>query len=129
MWVYGRDVYMQNSQGEYEPDAQLRQEKLIQIQDCYEYKFSKFSDGFYKDEVHHLAGRGRGRGSGRGRGRQTGMQGIIYQGIMPPPPPPPNVAPPRPRPLAFPSRWILIRCPRFLHPALPYLFRSLWRLE
>jgi len=48
-WIH-RDVYVQNNQGGYEPDASVRQEKLNEIQTCYEYKFSKFSEGFYKDE-------------------------------------------------------------------------------
>ena len=48
--AWHRDVYVQNNQGGYEPDASVRQEKLNEIQTCYEYKFSKFSEGFYKDE-------------------------------------------------------------------------------
>jgi len=47
-WIH-RDVYVQNSQGGYEPDASLRQEKLNEIHTCYEYKFSHISDHFYKE--------------------------------------------------------------------------------
>ena len=49
-WIH-RDVYVQNSQGGYEPDASLRQEKLNEIHTCYEYKFSHISDHFYKDSA------------------------------------------------------------------------------
>ena len=49
-WIH-RDVYVQNNQGGYEPDAQLRQEKLNEIQTCYEYKFSKFSEVFYNNQA------------------------------------------------------------------------------
>jgi len=49
-WIH-RDVYVQNNQGGYEPDAQLRQEKLTEIHTCYEYKFSHFSDLYYKESA------------------------------------------------------------------------------
>ena len=49
-WIH-RDVYVRNKQGGYEPNAQLRQEKLNEIQTCYEYKFSKFSEVFYNNQA------------------------------------------------------------------------------
>ncbi len=44
-----RNVYVQDTTG-FQPDPQLRQQKLEDIQTCYEIKFSHISDRYYKSQ-------------------------------------------------------------------------------
>jgi len=44
-----RNVYVQDTTG-FQPDPLLRQQKLEDIQTCYEIKFSHISDGYFKSQ-------------------------------------------------------------------------------
>mmetsp|Transcript_53369 Transcript_53369/g.130396 ORF Transcript_53369/g.130396 Transcript_53369/m.130396 type:complete len:558 (-) Transcript_53369:168-1841(-) len=46
-----RDVYVQDSSGAYKPDVVQRQEKLDGIHMCYELKFARLSETFYKQQL------------------------------------------------------------------------------